>query len=171
MGLSHANSDRRVTVVSGVANNRYRVQSNDASSSTLIVRRLIDRSARRKGEGENVGANHVRSVHQGMDDHFAARREIEEITVRYMEERRDGTRFHAFPFSRIERDRIVDQSVEKYREKDGKDREREERAIVDRHRPTLPLRIHVQLHLRAPRGSRQGTRGKSNPIILAYPSY
>lgn len=86
----------------------------------------------------------------------------------YMEERRDETRrdFTPFPFSRIERDRIVDQSVEKYREKDGEAREREERAIVDRHRPTIPLRIHVQLHLRAPRGSRQGTRGKSNSIVL-----
>lgn len=87
MGLGHVNSDRRVTVVSSVANNRYRVQSSDGSSSTLIVRRLIDRWARKKGEGGNVGANagqnHVRSVHQRMDDHFGARREIEKITVRY----------------------------------------------------------------------------------------
>lgn len=73
--------------------------------------------------------------------------------------------FLTFPFSRIERDRIVDQSVEEYRKKDGKDREREERAIVDRHRLTLPLRIHVQLHLRAPRGSRESTSGKSNLIM------
>ncbi|XP_043798543.1 protein PTHB1 [Apis laboriosa] len=82
VGLGHVNSDRRVTVVSSVAN--YRVQSSDGSSSTLIVRRLIDRWARKKGEGGNVGANvgqnHVRSVHQRMDDHFAARREIEKIT-------------------------------------------------------------------------------------------
>lgn len=96
MGLSHANSDRRVTVVCGVANNRYRIQSSDGSSSTLVVRRLIDRSARKKGEGENVGANHVgqhhvRSVHQGMDDHYAARREIEVITVRCIW-RKDETR-------------------------------------------------------------------------------
>ncbi|PBC32457.1 hypothetical protein APICC_10079 [Apis cerana cerana] len=84
VGLGHVNSDRRVTVVSSVANNRYRVQSSDGSSSTLVVRRLIDGSARRKGEGGSVGANagqnHVRSVQQRMDDHFAARREIEATT-------------------------------------------------------------------------------------------
>lgn len=90
VGLGHVNSDRRVTVVSSVANNRYRVQSSDGSSSTLVVRRLIDGSARRKGEGGSVGANagqnHVRSVQQRMDDHFAARREIEATTVRYGDE-------------------------------------------------------------------------------------
>lgn len=76
-----------------------------------------------------------------------------------------------FPFSRVERDRIVGQSVEGCREKDGEDREREERAIVDRHRVTLPLRDHVQLHLRAARGSGQGTSGKPSPITLNHSLY
>lgn len=83
LGLRHLNSGHTVTVVSGNAGNRYRVQSNDGLSSTLVVSRLIDRSRSKKEEsvGTTIGQNHIRLVHQRIDDHFAARQKINRITV------------------------------------------------------------------------------------------
>lgn len=83
LGLRHLNSGHTVTVVSGNAGNRYRVQSNDGLSSTLVVSRLIDRSRSKKEEsvGTTIGQNHIRLVHQRIDDHFAARQKINGITV------------------------------------------------------------------------------------------
>ncbi|CAL7941620.1 unnamed protein product [Xylocopa violacea] len=82
LGLRHVHSDQTVTVVSGNASNRYRVQSNDGLSSTLVVQRLIDR-LKDKSKGSlkaNVGQNHLQLVHQRIEAHFMARREIDRIT-------------------------------------------------------------------------------------------
>ncbi|XP_050580143.1 protein PTHB1 isoform X2 [Bombus affinis] len=82
LGLRHLNSGHTVTVASGNAGNRYRVQSNDGLSSTLVVSRLIDRSRSKNEEsvGTTIGQNHIRLVHQRIDDHFAARQKINRIT-------------------------------------------------------------------------------------------
>ncbi|XP_017762295.1 PREDICTED: protein PTHB1 [Eufriesea mexicana] len=82
LGLRHVLSGQTVTVVSGNASNRYRVQSNDGLSSILVLHRLIERSTA-KNEGSlatSIGQSHIRSMHQRIDDHFRVRREIERIT-------------------------------------------------------------------------------------------
>ncbi|CAK9828785.1 Protein PTHB1 [Anthophora retusa] len=83
LGLRHSYSGHTVTVVSGNASNRYRVQSNDGLSSTLVVERLIERLRERsKGSlASSIGQNQQQLVHNRIERHFQARREIERITA------------------------------------------------------------------------------------------
>ncbi|CAK9798649.1 Protein PTHB1 [Anthophora quadrimaculata] len=83
LGLRHSYSGQTVTVVSGNASNRYRVQSNDGLSSTLVVERLLER-LREKSKGSlasSIGQNQQQLVHHRIERHFHARREIERITA------------------------------------------------------------------------------------------
>lgn len=151
LGLRHLNSGHTVTVVSANAGNRYRVQSNDGLSSTLVVSRLIDRSRSKKEEsvGTTIGQNHIRSVHQRIDDHFAARQKINRITVstEATDQRRlpSNRRNYAVLYSlwSIERDRSADESTEKRGKKNAASRERKKRAISARYRIAVPLRFHL----------------------------
>lgn len=151
LGLRHLNSGHTVTVVSGNAGNRYRVQSNDGLSSTLVVSRLIDRSRSKNEEsvGATIGQNHIRLVHQRIDDHFAARQKINRITVstEATDQRRlsSNRRNYAvlYSLSRIERDRPADESAEKRGKKNVASRERKKRAISARYRIAVPLRFHL----------------------------
>ncbi|CAK9815443.1 Protein PTHB1 [Anthophora plagiata] len=83
LGLRHSYSGHTVTVVSGNASNRYRVQSNDGLSTTLVMERLIERLRERsKGRlASSIGQNHQQLVHHRIERHFHARREIERITA------------------------------------------------------------------------------------------
>ncbi|XP_076167208.1 protein PTHB1-like [Ptiloglossa arizonensis] len=82
LGLRHARSGHAVTIVSGNATNRYRVQSNDGLSTTLVVQQLINRVGGRTSGGLSVaiGQNHIQLVHSRIEAHFLARREIDRIT-------------------------------------------------------------------------------------------
>ncbi|XP_046143779.1 protein PTHB1 [Osmia bicornis bicornis] len=82
LGLRYAHTGRVVTIVSGNASNRYRVQSDDGLSTTLLVHRLIDRlKERSSGTGFlAIQQNHVQLVHLRIEAHFLARREIDRIT-------------------------------------------------------------------------------------------
>lgn len=76
-------SGHGVTVVVGNAGNRYRVQTSDGLSSTLVVQRLVDRLRDRSKRcvGTSVGPHHLQLVQQRIEAHCAARREVEGITV------------------------------------------------------------------------------------------
>ncbi|KOC62575.1 Protein PTHB1 [Habropoda laboriosa] len=83
LGLRHLYSGHTVTVVSGNASNRYRVQSNDGLSSILIVERLIER-LRERSKGilvSSVAQNHQQLMYHRLEGHFLARREIDRITA------------------------------------------------------------------------------------------
>nr|XP_012151211.1 PREDICTED: protein PTHB1 isoform X1 [Megachile rotundata] len=84
LGLRYVHTGRVVTIVSGNASNRYRVQSNDGPSTTLVVQLLIDRLRERSsGSGfASIQQNHVQLVHLWIEAHFLARREFDRITVR-----------------------------------------------------------------------------------------
>ncbi|XP_076632670.1 protein PTHB1-like [Colletes latitarsis] len=82
LGLRHAKNGHAVTIVSGNATNRYRVQSNDGLSTTLVVQQLINR-LKDKTTGNHsaaIGQNHIQLVHSRIEAHFLARREIDRIT-------------------------------------------------------------------------------------------
>ncbi|XP_076670959.1 protein PTHB1-like isoform X2 [Andrena cerasifolii] len=74
---------RAVTIVSGNASNRYRVQSTDGLSTTLVVQQLMDRlKGRTTGSlTATIGQNHLQLVHSRIEAHFLARREIDRITT------------------------------------------------------------------------------------------
>ncbi|XP_053997673.1 protein PTHB1 [Hylaeus anthracinus] len=82
LGLRHARSRHAVTIVSGNATNRYRVQSNDGLSTTLVVQQLINRLKDRTSGNHTatIGQNHIQLVHSRLEAHFLARREIDKIT-------------------------------------------------------------------------------------------
>ncbi|XP_076290375.1 protein PTHB1-like [Lasioglossum baleicum] len=82
LGMRHTRNDHAVTIVSGNASNRYRVQSNDGLSTTLVVQQLIDRLEEKSpgGLSTTISQNHLRLTQSRIEDHFLARRKIEGIT-------------------------------------------------------------------------------------------
>ncbi|XP_076648785.1 protein PTHB1-like [Halictus rubicundus] len=82
LGMRHTRNDHAVTIVSGNASNRYRVQSNDGLSTTLVVQQLIDRLEEKSpgGLSATIGQNHLRLTQSRIEAHFLARRKIEAIT-------------------------------------------------------------------------------------------
>ncbi|XP_015437282.1 PREDICTED: protein PTHB1 [Dufourea novaeangliae] len=82
LGLRYTRNGQGVTIVSGNASNRYRVQSNDGLSTTLVVRQLIDRLADRKygNLSGTIGQDHLRLMHSRIEAHYNARRKIDGIT-------------------------------------------------------------------------------------------
>ncbi|XP_076375153.1 protein PTHB1 [Megalopta genalis] len=82
LGLRHSNNGNVVTIVSGNASNRYRVQSSDGLSTTLVVQQLINRLEEKTlgGLSATIGQNHLRLIQSRIEAHFLARRKIEGIT-------------------------------------------------------------------------------------------
>ncbi|XP_076243990.1 protein PTHB1-like [Calliopsis andreniformis] len=82
LGLRHAQNGHAVTIVSGNASNRYRVQSNDGLATTLVVQQLINRLKDRStgSLSATIGQNHLQLLHSRIEAHFLARREIDRIT-------------------------------------------------------------------------------------------
>ncbi|KAK0175239.1 hypothetical protein PV327_009004 [Microctonus hyperodae] len=82
LGLCYIHSGHVVTIVAGTNTNRYRVQSNDALSMTLIIQMLVGRlNSRLPGRiVTSIGQNHLQLIHSHIDAHFAIRERIKEIS-------------------------------------------------------------------------------------------
>ncbi|XP_076222943.1 protein PTHB1 [Nomia melanderi] len=82
LGVRHIRNGYAVTIVSGNASNRYRVQSSDGLSTTLVVQQLINRLEEKSAGGlsASIGQNHLRLAQSRIEAHFLARRKIEGIT-------------------------------------------------------------------------------------------
>lgn len=83
LGMRHIRNGYAVTIVSGNASNRYRVQSSDGLSTTLVVQQLISRLEEKSAGGlsASIGQNHLRLAQSRIEAHFLTRKKIEGITV------------------------------------------------------------------------------------------
>ncbi|XP_057336127.1 protein PTHB1 isoform X1 [Microplitis mediator] len=87
LGLRHINSGRVVTIVLGTNTNRYRVQSNDALSMTLIIQQLLSRLSSRLNPNPTPGnivasisQNNLQLVQGHIESHFVARQQVHQIS-------------------------------------------------------------------------------------------
>ncbi|XP_046830544.1 protein PTHB1 isoform X2 [Vespa crabro] len=83
LGLQHIQTGHVVTIVSGSTSNRYRVQSNDGLSMSLVVQQLVNR-LKDKSTGRlaaSISQHHVQLVHVQMELHFLCRQEVDRINT------------------------------------------------------------------------------------------
>nr|XP_050859304.1 protein PTHB1 isoform X2 [Vespula vulgaris] len=83
LGLQHIQTGQVVTIVSGSTSNRYRVQSNDGLSMSLVVQQLVNR-LKDKSTGRlaaSISQHHVQLVHVQMELHFLCRQEVDRINT------------------------------------------------------------------------------------------
>ncbi|XP_015182680.1 PREDICTED: protein PTHB1 [Polistes dominula] len=83
LGLQHIQTGHVVTIVSGSTSNRYRVQSNDGLSMSLVVQQLVNR-LKDKSAGRlaaSISQHHVQLVHVQMELHFLCRQEVDRINT------------------------------------------------------------------------------------------
>ncbi|KAK2576721.1 hypothetical protein KPH14_005377 [Odynerus spinipes] len=81
LGLQNIQTGNVVTIVSGSTSNRYRVQSNDGLSMSLVVQQLVNR-LKDKSTGRlaaSISQHHVQLVHAQMELHFLCRQEVDRI--------------------------------------------------------------------------------------------
>ncbi|XP_020292987.1 protein PTHB1-like [Pseudomyrmex gracilis] len=81
LGLQHVRTGSVVTIVSGATSNRYRIQSNDGLSMTLVVEQLLSR-LENKAAGNlttTIAQNHIQLVQTQMEAHFRNRQEVDRI--------------------------------------------------------------------------------------------
>lgn len=83
LGLQHTHTGNVVTLVAGTNTNRYRIQSNDPLSMTLVLEQLVARlQSRYPGSYvATIGQNHLQLVQSQIEAHFAARQRVKRITV------------------------------------------------------------------------------------------
>ncbi|XP_070154713.1 protein PTHB1-like [Polyergus mexicanus] len=81
LGLQHVQTGSVVTIISGATSNRYRVQSNDGLSMTLVIQQLVNR-LKDKTTGNfttTIAQNHIQLVQSQMEAHFRTRQEADRI--------------------------------------------------------------------------------------------
>lgn len=83
LGLRIINTNHVVTIVAGTNTNRYRVQSNDPLSMTLVIEQMVSR-LRSRSPGNvvtSIGQNHLQLVQSQIESHFASRQRVKTISV------------------------------------------------------------------------------------------
>lgn len=86
LGLQHVRTGSVVTIVSGATSKRYRIQSNDGLSMTLVVEQLLSR-LKNKAAGNlttTIAQNHIQLVQTQMEAHFRNRQEVDRIAVIFL---------------------------------------------------------------------------------------
>lgn len=86
IGFRHVNTGNIATIVAGTNTNRYRVQSNDQLSITLIVQQLLARlnlksSITAGNIVTSIGQNHLQLIQNQIDIHFTKRQNVKRISV------------------------------------------------------------------------------------------
>ncbi|KAF7994408.1 hypothetical protein HCN44_003880 [Aphidius gifuensis] len=85
IGLRHINTNNIVTIVAGTNTNRYRVQSNDSLSITIVVQQLIARLRKKSSINigniiASIGQNHLQLLQNQIDTHFVSRQQVKRIS-------------------------------------------------------------------------------------------
>ena len=83
LGLQHTHTGKVVTIVAGSNTNRYRIQSNDPLSMTLVLEQLVARlESRYPGSYvASIGQNHLQLVQSQIEAHFVSRQRVKRIAV------------------------------------------------------------------------------------------
>lgn len=75
-----------MTIVAGINTNRYRVQSNDSLSITIVVQQLIARLRKKSSTiigniVASIGQNHLQLLQNQIDIHFVSRQQVKRVSV------------------------------------------------------------------------------------------
>ncbi|XP_015121440.1 protein PTHB1 [Diachasma alloeum] len=78
LGLRILNTNHVVTIVAGTNTNRYRVQSNDPLSVTVVLQQMVARLKSRSPGSilTSIGQNHLQLVQTQIEAHFASRQRV-----------------------------------------------------------------------------------------------
>uniref|UniRef100_A0A0C9PRB8 Bbs9_1 protein n=1 Tax=Fopius arisanus TaxID=64838 RepID=A0A0C9PRB8_9HYME len=82
LGLRVLNTNHVVTIVAGASTNRYRVQSNDPLSMTLVLQQMVTRLKSRSPGNivTSIGQNHLQLVQSQVEAHFGSRQRVKAIS-------------------------------------------------------------------------------------------